>query len=271
MQRYKMVCLDIDGTLLNSGHEITQTTKEVIQQIANVKKIPVILVSARMPRGILFLQQELNITEPIICYSGALIWDDHNILSSIYMPASLVKNIYALAKDANIHLSLYRDDEWYVECMDEWAKQEAAITKNTPSLVNFNDLLDEWEREGTGPNKILCMATPESLQLFQSTIDNLYSDALNIYLSKTTYLEINSNKATKTAAIEFLLQKYGLHKDEIIAIGDNYNDINMLEFAGMGIAMANAPDDVKQHAKYITASNDEEGVSKALKKYILFD
>ena len=70
-----MVCLDIDGTLLNSKHEITEHTKQVIRKVANEKQIPVILVSARMPKGILFLQHELNIEQPIICYSGALIWN----------------------------------------------------------------------------------------------------------------------------------------------------------------------------------------------------
>ena len=83
MNKFKMICLDIDGTLLNSEHKISQKTKEVIGVVANEKQIPVILVSARMPKGILFLQKELNIKQPIICYSGALVMDDKtNILSN---------------------------------------------------------------------------------------------------------------------------------------------------------------------------------------------
>lgn len=269
MSKYKMVCLDIDGTLLNSKYEITQNTKEVIGQVANAEKIPVVLVSARMPKGIFFLQQELNITHPIICYSGALICDNSNIFYSIFIPPSDVKPIYKLAKEMGIHLSLYKDDEWYVEEMEQWAKQEGEITKNTANISDFADLLNSWEKDNTGPNKLLCMAEPESIESFQTKIMTHYSDILNIYKSKTTYLEITSNKAMKISAIELLCQKYNIGKSEVIAIGDNYNDINMLEFAGLGIAMGNAPEDVKKCAKAITCTNDEDGVAEALRRYIL--
>ena len=90
-----MVCLDIDGTLLNSKHEITGKVKEAINIVSNEIKIPVVLVSARMPKGIKFLQKELGIEEPIICYSGALILDKNNtILSKEFIKASYVKELY---------------------------------------------------------------------------------------------------------------------------------------------------------------------------------
>lgn len=268
MSKYKMVCLDIDGTLLNSKHEITQKTKEVIHEIANEKQIPVVLVSARMPKGIIFLHQELNITHPVICYSGALIWDSNKFYSSIVMPAYDVRPIHRLAEKMGVHMSLYRDDEWYVEEIDEWADQEARITRNTPNICGFPGLLDLWEKENTGPNKILCMGDADRIELFQAKIREQHSGDLNIYLSKTTYLEITSGKAMKISAIEFLCIKYGISKSEVIAMGDNYNDINMLESVGLGIAMGNAPDHVKKHAAAVTLTNDEDGVAEALKKYM---
>lgn len=270
MDKYKMICLDIDGTLLNSEHRISQSTKEVIQIVSKEMQIPVILVSARMPKGILFLLKELNISNPIICYSGALIMDDKtNILSNVTIPILELKQVFKLVREMGIHVSLYKDDEWYVEKIDEWAEQEGIITNMSPTIMSFADLFDLWDKENSGPNKILCMADQNELEALNVKIKDYKSNNLNIYLSKPTYLEIMPNNASKTSAIEVLCKKYDIQRPEVIAIGDNYNDINMIEFAGLGIAMGNAPDEVKQYADYITLSNDENGVAEAIKKYIL--
>lgn len=270
MNQYKMICLDIDGTLLNSEHKITPSTKEIIEIVANNKQIPVILVSARMPKGILFLQKELNIVQPIICYSGALIVDGKsNILLNITIPISEVKQIYKLVKELNIHISLYKDNEWYVESMDAWAKQESEITNITPNIISFEELIHIWDQDNTGPNKILCMAEPCDIKLLNSKVANIDFRNLNVYPSKDTYLEIMPISATKTSAIEFLCKKLHIRQSEVMAIGDNYNDINMIEFAGMGIAMGNSPGQVKECADFVTLTNDENGVVHALRKYIL--
>ncbi|MBT2697447.1 HAD family phosphatase [Bacillus sp. ISL-40] len=269
MGNFKMVCLDIDGTLLNSRHEITEKTKQVIQKVAIEKQIPVILVSARMPKGIKFLQQALNIVQPIICYSGAFIWNNRDTLLNITIPVSDVKQVYNIVKSIGIHISLYKDDEWYIEEMDDWAKQESEITNITPSILDFSTLFMMWEQGNTGPNKILCMAESHKIHQLDVKINDYLSSYLNIYPSKPTYLEIMPKHTTKTSAIEFLCKEFDILKNEIIAIGDNYNDMNMIEFAGLGIAMGNAPEQVKQIANDITLSNDEDGVAEALKKYIL--
>jgi len=232
-------------------------------------KIAVILVSARMPKGIFFLQEELRIKQPIICYSGALVLDwEANILLNMTMPVSDVKQVYAHAKSAGIHMSLYKADEWYIEEMDEWAEQESAITHIIPSTADFHQLFDIWERRNTGPNKILCMSGPKQIQRLEKTIRSGKAAHLNIYPSKPTYLEIMPKTAAKPAAIDYLRHQLNIEKSEIIAIGDNYNDISMLEYAGVGIAMGNAPDEVKRIADDITLSNDEDGVAASIAKYI---
>jgi Cof subfamily protein (haloacid dehalogenase superfamily) len=267
MNNFKMICLDIDGTLLNSSHQITEGVKIAINIAANEKKIPVILVSARMPKGITFLQRELEIEQPIICYSGALILDkDNNVLSKEFINVSDLEEVYKLTKSHNIHMSLYKDNEWYIEEMDYWAKQEGEITNIIPKITEFKELMQLWKQEGTGPNKILCMSKPEEISFLK---ENINDDNLNIYPSKPTYLEIMPSKASKTSAINCLQKKFNVDKAEIIAMGDNYNDIDMIEYAGLGIAMGNAPEDVKKHANYVALTNDEDGVAEALKKYIL--
>jgi len=268
MNMYKMLCLDIDGTLLNSKHQITQKTKNAIRKVTKEQKIPVILVSARMPKGIVFLAKELELCAPIICYSGALIID-HNgeILRSHYIEVSYMKKIYSIVKKYNISISLYKDDEWYSEDREEWVEQEEVITNLTSSIQDYQKLFISWEHEGC--NKILCMGDEDKIASLKNELSSIFHEELNIYLSKPTYLEIMPKSSSKTSAIAVLLAKYNIDQKTLIAIGDNYNDINMIEYAGLGIAMGNAPDDVKCYADCITASNDEEGVASAINKYIL--
>ena len=270
MKKIKMICLDIDGTLLNSNHQITKNVKEVINKVANEINIPVILVSARMPKGIVFLQRELEIEEPMICYSGALILDKNGeIISKESIDISNLEEIYKTVNKHNIHISLYKDDEWYVEKLDYWAKQESDITNIIPKIADFGQLIELWKTEKTGPNKILCMANPYEISLLKEEIKaNSNVNVLNIYPSKTTYLEIMPTNASKTSAISYLEKKFDVSKNEIIAMGDNYNDVDMLRYAGIGIAMGNATEDVKKSADDVTLTNDEDGVAIAIKKYV---
>ncbi|WP_347460565.1 HAD-IIB family hydrolase [Clostridium sp. DMHC 10] len=155
MENFKMICLDIDGTLLNSKHQITEETKKAIKAAVNEKGIPVILVSARMPKGIIFLQKELEIEAPIICYSGALVLDKNGeTLFQKHMSVLDIKEVYTVAKKLGVHVSLYKDDEWCIEKMDEWVRQEYEITSIIPNVINFEFLFEVWEKEDSGSNKI---------------------------------------------------------------------------------------------------------------------
>lgn len=265
----KFICLDIDGTLLNSKHQITEETKKAIDFAVRERNIPVVLVSARMPKGIVFLQEELDIKEPIICYSGSLVLDkDKDILLSTYMDNQFIREIVGEARKCSIHSSLYKDDQWYIEDMDYWASQEKAITNIEPVVTEYNKLFNIWEQEKRGCNKILCMGKAENIAVLRDILLDKFENQLNIYMSKPTYLEIIPKTASKTSAISFLLEQYNIDKSELMTIGDNYNDMDMLRYADYGIAMGNAPKLVKEAANYVTLTNDENGVAYAINKYI---
>ncbi|GIM30384.1 hypothetical protein CPJCM30710_30500 [Clostridium polyendosporum] len=277
MSKFKFICLDIDGTLLSLKHQVTEKTRCIINRVVNEKHIPVVLVSERMPKGILLLQRELGICEPIICYSGSLIlYKNLEILQSNYIDASYIKEIFAVqncsiftVQNCGIHTSLYKDDDWYVEKMDEWALQEKKITNINPIISHYDQFLKKWEEHNEGCNKIVCMGKPEQIQMLKDILKEIFRDNLNIYLSKPTHLEIIPKSSSKTSAIEFLLKRYKLDKSELITIRDNYNDMDMLEYAGLGIAMGNAPDEVKKVANDVILSNDEDGVAYTIDRYDL--
>jgi Cof subfamily protein (haloacid dehalogenase superfamily) len=113
------------------------------------------------------------------------------------------------------------------------------------------------------------MGKEEEIESLERSLKNDCSEELTIYRSKPTYLEIMHHTVTKTYAIRFLQEKFNLEQNQIIAVGDNFNDIDMLQYAGLGVAMGNAPEQVKQIADEITSSNDDNGVAKVIQKYLL--
>ncbi len=270
MKPFKMLCLDIDGTLLNSRHELTEGVKTAIRSAVQMESVRVVLVSARMPRGMGFLQEALGIDGPMICFSGAMIWDKGRILDSKFIPVEATSTILDVCKAIGAHISLYKGDAWHVESLDEWAKQEGEITGIRPIEGSHEGLIEDWSAARSGPNKILCMALPLVIEQLRTRLgEEPMLGSLNIYPSKPTYLEIMPAGADKPAAIDALCARWQIDRSEVMSIGDNYNDITMLEFAGLGIAMGNAPEAVKGHADAVTSTNDEDGVAVAIRKYIM--
>jgi len=271
--KYKVIFSDIDGTLLTSDHRVSEGTIKVVEKIKE-KGIKFILVSARMPRGIIPIQKELSINAPIICFSGALILGEENnagkrdIIFNTYIKVVDVRQIYNLIKDdfKDISFSLYQKDQWFVGSKeDEWAKIESQITSSDPTFHDFDLLLESTELQ---INKILCIAKPYRIDALNYKLKEIFPH-LTISKSKDTYLEIMGSKVLKSSAIKTLEKVFKFHREEMLAIGDNFNDMDMLIYAGYGIAMGNSPNEVKAIADDITGSNDEDGVKQALEKHIL--
>ena len=267
---YRMLCLDIDGTLLNSNHEITAVTRNAIREAVDVAGIIVVLISARPAGGMFFLQDELGLESPLVCLNGALIYDEHRqVISESFIPADETRRIYKLLNKMDLSSNMYRGDQWFVEYSNKWADQEASITRTSPELANFETLFADWSEQQTGPNKILIMGEPTEISRVDSLIQEHCHGPILAFRSKETYYEIIPQNVSKTGAILTLQSRYGIHSSEVIAVGDNYNDIDMLVHAGLGIAMGNAPEEVKAKAKAVTTSNDEDGVAEVIRQYIL--
>lgn len=266
MCNYKMLCLDIDGTLLNSEHQITDETKEAIRKIVCEKNVQVVLVSARMPKGITFLQKELGIDGYIICYSGSIILDKNGkIIYNKEINSTITKDILKAIEEYDVGINIYKDDRWIVEKNDIWANEESRIIGFEPEVISFDDVINV--NDNIGPNKILILAESSENLKVNKILEEKFKDRINIYPSKLTYLEIMDKKVCKTEAIMQLLKLLDIRREEVIAIGDNYNDIDMIKFAAVGIAMGNAPQEVKEVSDYVTATNDEDGVAKVIYKY----
>lgn len=262
--KYKMVFSDIDGTLLDSTHQVRDNTRKKIKELEK-KGIPFILVSARMPDGIYPIQKTVGIKAPIVAYSGGLVLDtDGRILKSNGMSQKKAEEITESIKERwkDICISIYSNNKWIsFDDSDYWIRQEEEITNLKCLKGDFKELLEK----DTEVHKIMCMGVPEKIAEIEKKLKMIYPE-LSVYRSKDTYLEIMDGKALKSNAVEVLCRIKGIPIEKTISFGDNYNDIDMLKVTGMGIAMGNAPAEVKSQVEHITLDNDREGLLYMLEK-----
>ncbi|WP_375579079.1 Cof-type HAD-IIB family hydrolase [Marivirga tractuosa] len=266
---FKAICTDIDGTLLNPERELSKRTIDIIKSLKN--DVAVVLASSRMPAAMRHLQESLDImNQPLICYNGGYIIsqnDSIKVLDSVTIPFALCEFIAKWSHNENLHAGFYLDDDWYAPSEDQWTLREINNTKVKAAILPNLDLMDSWKAQEKGAHKIMCMGEPK---LIDNLVAELYSmDApLHLYRSKDTYLEIAPLQISKASALSQLLQtELKIDIKEVIAFGDNYNDIEMLQAVGCGVAVGNAKDEVKNVADEITLPGKEDGVAATLEKY----
>lgn len=270
MTDYKLICSDIDGTLLNKDRQLSDRTIKAFKNLDSA--IPVVLISSRMPKAMRHLQAELDILDqPLIAYNGGLVlsYEDNDVVSllSKEVPIEITIQLLTFISKSTIHASLYNADEWYVPAMDYWAKREQNNTKVDPTVADLNNVCANWKNQNKGPHKIMCMGEAGEIQLLENWINMYHAKTLNAYRSKPTYLEISSKQISKLSALSFLLeQKLPVSLEQVIAFGDNYNDIEMIQGVGMGVAVGNAKEEVKAVADRLSLSNLEDGVAVVLEE-----
>lgn len=261
---YQLICSDIDGTLLDKNRELSEMT---IREIQRVSPIPFVLISSRMPKAMRHLQKQLgNETAPIIAYNGGLVLHNNQVLHSAFIDNSVLEAVIDLCKKTTIHLSLYFEDEWFVPSMDFWAKKEVRNTKVTPTIKASKSVLRDWKNEGKGAHKMMCMGDEIEIEILYKALENEFSNEIMCYRSKPTYIEISHISVSKKTAIDVLLNSCysNITMENIVAFGDNYNDIEMLKAVGLGVAVANAIEEVLQVANKITDTNKNDGVAKTI-------
>lgn len=265
MKNVKLIISDIDGTVLTSEHQVTARLKEAVAKIS--AHLPFVLASARSPKGMLAIAEELELLEqPLACYNGALILKngDLNQLTPLFsQPLVLneVEEIVQLLEDfPTISLNLYSNADWYVPKMDRWAQIEGEITQIDPIQKELSSLF----ADDVPLHKLLLIGEVAEIQEVFAALNQLELENSAFYLSKDNYLEITHKAVSKEAALRELAAYYQVTLADTMAIGDNFNDLPMITLAGMGVAMSNAPSAVQEKADLITDSNDADGVAKIL-------
>ena len=262
-QTYSIVFLDIDGTLLDSRHNISPNTKRLLNRLEK-RGVPVILCSARYPDGVEFAARQAELCGPIVCYGGGLILDgDRSILSDtgIEIQTAVRFKRFVDGHFPELITSTYLYNVWLVDGAENPVIQrEADVIQCRPLAGNLETASQAMDHV----HKLLCIGNPGQILRLQKEAAPLFPE-LELLSSGAAYLEVLPKGVSKRAAVEILQAHYHLSRESSVACGDHFVDLEMLRYAGLGIAMGNAPEEVKAAADRVTASNDEEGVYIALK------
>lgn len=267
--KYRMIVLDLDGTLTNSQKIITKRTKEALFE-AQERGVKVVLASGRPTYGIVPLSKELELEKYgsyILSFNGGQIRNEKTkeIIFGQTLPKETMGRLIDLAKQYEVDFLTYENGTIITNNQgNEYVCVESKINQmpvreieNMKQYVNFE------------VPKMLMVGHGEHMAMVEPKIQEAMEGKLSIYRSEPFFLEVMPKGIDKAASLERLLARTGMKKEEVIACGDGFNDLSMIQFAGLGVAMENAQEIVKQHADYITNSNDEDGIANVIEKFIL--
>ncbi|WP_290475704.1 MULTISPECIES: Cof-type HAD-IIB family hydrolase [unclassified Leeuwenhoekiella] len=267
----KLICSDIDGTLLNADRDIAPETASAFNRLP--KDFPVILASSRMPSAMYYLQEKIGcFGSPLICYNGALVLDEKgNALQSHTISLDLLNSIIDHHQNYDYNISTHCTDTWRTEKMDYWTMREIRSTRMQPVYVPLKDLIPSLKAVKEEPHKIMCMGSPKALDNLITLLEEKHPGEAHLYRSKDSYVEISAKNIDKSTALYDLIKsKYNLELINVMAFGDNFNDTQLIKRAGLGVAMANAAQEVKDVADFVSEyTNKQHAVAKAIEKFLI--
>lgn len=289
---YKLVFVDLDGTMLNKYGIVTQNTKNVINKTIE-KGTDVIIASGRPIDSIKTIAKEIGSNNYFISGNGALIYDiqKDDIIYEKCMTKQKVLEIIKICEENSISYNIYTEKTIIAKTLKHnvlyYHKENFKKEEGKKTSITIVDDIYDFVKNSEDERFLKITICDESKVIFNSIIRKLKNveniDVLEVsHMSRKVikqgtedinieyyYSEISLKDVDKWNAIEFLIQKLNIEKKEVIAIGDNINDKKMIENAGLGIAMGESTPVVKEIADFITTNNDEDGVAKALEKYCL--
>ena len=288
---YKLVAIDLDGTMLNRYGIVTEKTKQVIEQVQK-NQIEVIIASGRPIDSIKTIAKEIKSENYFISGNGAILYDikKDEILYENTLKKTKVLDIIKICEENSIFYNIYTEKEIISKTLNYnvlyYYKEN--LNKDEENKTHINIVEDIYDYILNRDEKIIKITICDNNQtIFNSIIRRLNEigeiEVLDVsHMSRKTikqgtediaieyfYTEISAKNVNKWNALEFLAEKMNVKKEEIITIGDNINDKKMIECAGLGIAMQNGAPDVQKIADYLTESNDNDGVAKALETVLL--
>ena len=266
---YKIIVLDIDGTLTNSKKEISDRNREALIKLQE-RGVKVVLASGRPVYGIIPLAEQLELSKYggyILAFNGAVIIEcaTDELIYSNTLPNELVRPLYEKSKAAGAVILSYNDDYILTEnASDKYVAYEGMLNK-----MHIRQTDNFLENIKLPVVKCLAVADAEIAVKLENDLKAEYGDIMSIYRSEPFFLELVPNGIDKAESLAYLLKHINLKRDDMIAFGDGFNDLTMIEFAGCGVAMSNAQDIVKAKADAVTKSNDEDGVAYYIENYLM--
>lgn len=267
-QKYKMIVLDLDGTLTNRDKIITPRTRKALMEAQDRGKI-VVLASGRPTMGVMPLAEELMLGQHggyILSFNGGNITDcrTREVIFSRQIPREANKKIIGLAEDSRVDYLTYEKDHLVVNNRNShYAAMESTI--NHMEMVEPADMASYVTFEVP---KFLFLDDGDYLATVEPRVKAALGRDFSVYRSEPFFLEILPRGIDKGQCLAWLLERMGISREEMIACGDGYNDLSMIRFAGLGVAMENAVLPVRKEADYITSSNNDDGIARVVEEFM---
>ena len=268
---YSIIALDLDGTLTNSEKIITLRTFDALMK-AQREGVRLVLASGRPTFGIAALANQLQLADYggyVLSYNGGRIidWCKKTVIFSQVVDQKLVPSLYDFAEKAQLPIVTYLPDAILASKNEgEYLAEEARI--NGMPVVVAQNFVEEAMQIAGGSTKFLIPGEPELLIQLESEMKAALSEQMEVFRSAPFFLELPPKGIDKAQSLQRLLTHLGLERESLMAFGDGFNDLSMIQFAGQGVAMANAVEEVKSIADFVTTSNEEDGIAHALEQLL---
>lgn len=258
---YKLIVTDMDGTLLDNEHEISEENKTALLK-ATENGIHIAIATGRIYESTIKYAKILGVKAPIICCNGALVKEyNGNIIYENKLKYDLCESIIDVLDKNEIYYQCFTSDTIFTPYINEWLKKYQMQEDLNIKIVETIDVKNNIKEEDI-LKFLVIEENSEKLKLVKKQLELIQG----IEITKSFYnnIEIMNKGVNKGTAVENLAKYLKVDKSEVITFGDNYNDLSMIKYAGMGIAMGNAEDLIKDNANYVTCKNYEHGVAKAI-------
>ena len=263
---YKLIASDMDGTLLSSERTISERTIKAIREL-KAKGVKFVLCTGRALPAIKKYQDILKIMEPVILCNGAEAFDvaNNKVIFQKTIDFESAKCIWEEGVKRNTEIYFWAGNELYTNFLND-----KIYDYTDDHHTEFKKLTDFDTVKDKKFLKFIWDDTPENISRYKKEMDEMgLCDKVNYCTSMAVYLEFFNKETDKGAAIKELQKFYNIKREEVIAIGDGNNDIEMIKYAGLGVAMGNAADSIKNIADYVTSTNDEDGVYEVINKFVM--
>ncbi len=264
---YKMVVLDLDDTLLREDLTISDRTRDSLLR-AQREGITVVLASGRPTGAIWRYARELELAQHggyILSFNGAVVTEcaTEHVVFQRALSKDIIHELFDHSVEHGAQILSYVDGQIVTAQANEWADIEQKLTGM--EIVERPDFKGAIVQDAI---KVILLQEPAYLKTVSEKLRPVVQDRMNMVISKPFFLEFTDKGIDKRFSLAQLCEKLEILPREVIAIGDSYNDVGMIRFAGLGICMKNGPQDVRAVADHVTESNMEDGVAIALEKFV---
>ncbi|MBQ8164332.1 MAG: HAD family phosphatase [Clostridia bacterium] len=263
--KYKMLAVDMDGTLLTHEKIITERNYAAIKK-AKEKGVLVVVSTGRAAAGVDIYPEITSLENPVILCNGAEIikYPEGKLLYSQNLDSNVAEKVIAEGEKRKTTICIWSQGKLFANVRNENVRIYESYSRGAAEILSdMTVLLD------SGITKIVWYDEPKLIPGYMSEMKELLGDTSSCVMTAPEFLEFFDPGVSKATAVEAIAASYGISNEEIISIGDGYNDVEMIELAGLGAAMGNAPEGVKKRADFVTETNANDGVAHVIEKFIL--